>query len=577
LERLLEKLSGQSVQELTRPFLERLGMHSFSFEQQDLPDIEYICGYHDQGQMVEGGRKLFPAMAAGAMGSAQGVAVFLRQLEGAWHQLENPKGISHETARLMLHGSDKGCMDFMGCLMGLGIFVAQAGENKFMLHQGANDGFRCIFLHCFAGPDRGKGVVALCNADLQGVLFNALVTQLILRVSNISGIDYQKFKSDFSAQSLRSEEVVNLGYKNLILDAFKPLQPEAIIKKGPLDPLAPHNLVVGARIQLVTNERFARAENLLSPHLPVFDPALFGEQGKIMDSWETVRHNPLGVDQLVIELKQAAAIKFILLSTKYHHGNHAPGIKLEGKVGDEWQEFLPQTHMEGHAEQRIRLDHPTPVYSQIRISIFPDGGFTRLGLYNELPKEQQSSFLPRDKAQSQVYQDEIPQTKKPLSIPYAPSETEIAQNLQVLKSGEEFNNASAALGAQVLAATNEHYSPARLVLSPFAPINMFDGMESARSRTPGHFDELIIKLALPRKIQRIEMDFTFFVNNNPKAVMVLGLTQGQWVELIPQTEVKPFAGNKKAFAIASEHIFEQIKFRSIPDGGMNRIRVISKV
>ena len=54
---------------------------------------------------------------------------------------------------------DIGSLEFMGCGMGLGIFVGQAGPNRVMVHQAANDGFRGFFFLCFDGPDYGKGLV----------------------------------------------------------------------------------------------------------------------------------------------------------------------------------------------------------------------------------------------------------------------------------------------------------------------------------------------------------------------------------------------------------------------------------
>lgn len=161
-----------------------------------------------------------------------------------------------------------------------------------------------------------------------------------------------------------------------------------------------------------------------------------------------------------------------------------------------------------------------------------------------------------------------------MSIPYDPSESEIQKNWKSVKG--EYNNASLALGAKVMKATDEHYSPAILVLSPFAPINMFDGMESARSRVPGHFEELTVKLAKPAAIDRIELDYSYFVNNNPLFVSVEGKSGGSWKEIIPKTHVKAFAGNVKVFLVEDKATFSEVKVRNFPCGGMNRLKVYSK-
>lgn len=571
LEAIIERLEGRSVSEVTRSFLDSLEMEEFSFDQKNTAGIDYASGYLDDGSLVQGSRKMFPAFAAGAMGTTHAVAHFLEHLEEAYHETNGSGAVTHDAARAMLFGEDLGSKKFMNALMGLGIFIAQAGENKFMLHQGANDGFRCIFLHCFEGPDRGKGLVSICNGDLKGVLFNAEITQLILKELNFSGIDFSKFKSTFSLESLRPEEVVNMGYKNLVLDAFLPNRPEKIEDRGPVDPLANFNLCVGGKILEVSNELFARADNLLSDHLPKFDPELFGKQGKIMDSWETIRHNLSGVDTLIFELKYPARIRYVLLSTKYHTGNFAPKVKLEGYHQGEWVEFLPQTKLQGHSELRIKLFQMTEEFSKIRVSIYPDGGLTRLGLFNEIPTDIEKTF----DGVSRVYEERVPATKKPLFIKYTPSLEEIEKNLNIVEG--KINLASLSLGAKILSATDEHYSPAELILSPFLPINMFDGLESARSRIPGHFEEVVVRLFKLSEIHEVEMDFTYFVNNNPLEVSLEGLKDGQWLELIPKTNVKAFRGSKKIFVINHLENFQDLRLRTYPCGGMNRLKVYGKI
>jgi allantoicase/malate synthase/CubicO group peptidase (beta-lactamase class C family)/2-oxo-4-hydroxy-4-carboxy--5-ureidoimidazoline (OHCU) decarboxylase len=569
LEHLLEKISGKDIRELTKDFLSTLEMDEFTFAQENLPGFDYANGYKDNGELIEGTRKMFPAFAAGALSSSHSVAHFLLSLDKANHDLQGFRGISHDTARLMLHGSDKGCREFMNSLMGLGIFIVEAGENRFMLHQGANDGFRCIFLHCYSGPDRGKGLVSLCNADFKGVLFNAEVTQEILKELKIVGIDYSKFKTDFKSDSLPQEQVVNLGYKQLVLDAFQRTRPEAITDKGPLDPLAPYNLCVGGEVLSVTNDLFARAENLLSDHLPLFNPLLFGKQGKIMDSWETVRHNVSGKDTLHVKLKSPGTVHYLLLSTKYHTGNFSPEVSIEGKVGESWKEILGRQPLRGHSELRLKLAAGIGPVSEIKVHQYPDGGFTRLGLYEKLPESEKASF----DGVSKEYPEKVPAPARPLNIPYEPNQKEITANWKSISG--EFNNASLALGARVLSASDEHYSPASQALSPFAPINMFDGLESARSRRPDHCEELVIKLAKAAPIKRVEFDYTYFVNNNPLDVRVFAKSADKWEEIIPRTRVKAFAGSQKIFTLNSSKTYTELKIENHPCGGMNRVRVIS--
>lgn len=545
LEHLIEALENRPASELVHEFLTKLGIKNTSFNHQP---ASCAHGYRDSGEEIISGRLNFPAFAAGALGTAKDMSQFLAHLTHAFQNLEGSGSISHDTAVEMLHGTDKGCRDFMGCDMGLGVFTLEAGPNRFALHQGANDGFRAIYVHCYSGPDVGKGITVFCNGDNRAVLFISEAVQKILRLLDIQGVDYSKFNAGFQYDGIPQEQIVNLGYKQLIFSAFQPDLPEAIITKGPLDPLATQNLAVGAEIVSVSNQKFARAENLISSHLPVFDPELFGRQGKIMDSWETARHNQNEYDVLMLQLKRASEIRYVSLSTKFHDGNQAEYVRLLGKNNGEWNEIIPKTKMDGHSLLKLALKTPHTC-SQVRVEIYPDGGLSRLGLFGQLPKEIAAEFSASAKCIR--FSDAIPKAKKPMTIPYQADEAEL----------------------KVVKASNEHYGPASQVVSPFPPIHMFDGLESARSRKPGHHEEVVLQLRNDKKITRVICDFKFFVNNNPLKISIDGLANGTWTELVPVTNVKAFAGCSKEFRISANQIFEQIKIKTFPDGGINRIRI----
>ena len=100
-----------------------------------------------------------------------------------------------------------------------------------MLHQAANDGFRGFFLVCFDGPsaDGGPaGLVVLCNGDNGGVLFNCAVARALLASEDafpggVPGLDWSRvpdLADGFDYAGLRQEEIVNLGLRYLVLNAF---------------------------------------------------------------------------------------------------------------------------------------------------------------------------------------------------------------------------------------------------------------------------------------------------------------------------------------------------------------------
>ena len=122
---------------------------------------------------------------------------------------------------------DKGCFDFMHSRMGVGVFVAEAGENKVMLHQAANDGFRGLYMICFDGPaaaSGARGFVLLSNGDNKAMFLNCEVTRILLRGMLPSGVDWDDMqrRNDFDISKLPQEQIVNLGLKEMVLKAFLP-------------------------------------------------------------------------------------------------------------------------------------------------------------------------------------------------------------------------------------------------------------------------------------------------------------------------------------------------------------------
>lgn len=570
LEHLLEVLSGKPADELASEFLASLGLQSLVFSEAAIAGGgEIATGYFDSGEAVPGGRLQFPRFAAGALSSAGDVAKFLADLTIAHRDLESPVAISHDTAVQMLHGRDLGSREFMRCEMGLGVFTIEAGANRFMLHQGANEGFRALFLQCFAGPDRGKGVVLLVNGDNKAVPFIAEAAALLLEELAVDGIDFsslrQQLSRPFDPKGYAQAEIVNLGYKQLLLGAFRRDLPESIARDGARPaPWSHLNHACGAIIINFSNQKFARAENLLSPYPPTFDPELFGRQGKIMDSWESARHNPHACDWLVFQVEKNPSIQFVSLSTKYHDGNHPEFVRVLGRTSStgRWFEIVPKTEMQGHSLRLIELAAPTQPLVDVQVEMYPDGGLTRVGLFTDRPAEleAEAGFKFARESECVRFAEPIPKTLKPLTLPFAASP----------------------LG-RVVRASNEHYGPATQVISPYPPLHMFDGLESARSRVPGHHEEVVIELAQPRRLTHIDLDFTFFVNNNPVAVSLHGwpadaktppsssLSDG-WIELVGKTSVKAYAGGIKRFVFSNPHAIRQLLVRTYPDGGINRIR-----
>lgn len=235
LQHLLETREGKPIAKILEPFLAAAGAAvaaGLSFEQ-NLAHWQYAVGYFNDGSQVQDGRLMFPPLAAGGLGTPAALAEWLRQLAVAYKRPEGCGKISHESAvKMLTPGPDLGCEAFMRSRMGLGMFVLEAGTpgSKWMLHQAANDGFRGFFLVCFDGPDAvdgPRGLVILCNGDNSGMFLNCAVCRLILQSGTIfnpplRGIDWEKVPpiDNFTIDGLKQEEIVNLGFKELVLNAF---------------------------------------------------------------------------------------------------------------------------------------------------------------------------------------------------------------------------------------------------------------------------------------------------------------------------------------------------------------------
>jgi len=231
----------KTIEEITRPWLDSVGLRDFTFSNQS----SYCAFGHLQRRKevapTDGGRLAFPAFAAGGLCTPTALATFLAILSQAYQQPiestpasanssvtnRSPRSVSHQTALDMLGESalqDKGAVAFIRGYVGLGVFVAKAGDNKFMLHQAANEGFRGVYLVCFDGPGKGNGFVLLCNGDNPAVLFQCEACRYLLgnKGFNFSGINFDGLADiqQFDYSTLRQETIVNFGLKELVLAGF---------------------------------------------------------------------------------------------------------------------------------------------------------------------------------------------------------------------------------------------------------------------------------------------------------------------------------------------------------------------
>jgi Beta-lactamase len=219
LQYIIEKHSGQSIVMLIKPFLDALDAQNISFESSLLPYHQYIFGHKDDGSDIEGQYKFFPAFAAGGIGSTSSMLNVLKYLANAYHNQNGSSVISHQTAKFILDGKERD-NEFMGCKIGNGVFILESKFNKYMIHQGANDGFRSLCMYCFNGIDFGKGFVIASTGENNSVIYNSEVSQHIIKSLKFNDVNYSLFTDSIDTTNIKQDEIVNKGYKKMIFSAF---------------------------------------------------------------------------------------------------------------------------------------------------------------------------------------------------------------------------------------------------------------------------------------------------------------------------------------------------------------------
>ncbi|MDO6564260.1 allantoicase [Amphritea sp. 1_MG-2023] len=310
---------------------------------------------------------------------------------------------------------------------------------------------------------------------------------------------------------------------------------------------------LGSQAVFVTDDWFAAVDRMLQPQAPVWKDDVYDDNGKWMDGWESRRKRFEGYDYAIIRLGVPGVIKGVNIDTAFFTGNFPPSASLqacfcpEGDPHDttEWTELLSAVSLNGDSQHLHAIDHAAP-WTHIRLNIYPDGGIARLKIYG---------------------------------IPYL--------DWSSIDANQEIDLAAAINGGRSLACSNEHYGTMSNILNPGRGINMGDGWETARRRTPGN-DWVIIALGHPGEISRVLVDTLHFKGNYPdscsiQAAYVKGGTDEQietqslfWKELLPAQKL----------AMHQEHQFEQqlkplgtithIRLNIFPDGGISRIRLFGK-
>jgi allantoicase len=142
------------------------------------------------------------------------------------------------------------------------------------------------------------------------------------------------------------------------------------------------SILNGGLVVDASDMHFGGRDNIIMP----------GRAKNMGDGWETRRRRGPGFDWLVVRLGTTGLITRVEIDTNHYKGNFpesasieaclALGAPKEALAQAHWREILPRTTLRPHHRHYFskNLEQRGPV-SHVRLSIFPDGGISRLRVY----------------------------------------------------------------------------------------------------------------------------------------------------------------------------------------------------
>jgi allantoicase len=317
---------------------------------------------------------------------------------------------------------------------------------------------------------------------------------------------------------------------------------------------------LGGAVLLANDEFFAPKENLLKPEPPIFIEGKYTDLGKWMDGWETKRKRTPGNDWCIIRLGLPGIIRGVVVDTSYFRGNYPEHCSLEACTFDglptveqlqdsslSWTEILPRSPLAGDSQNPFPIRNDSR-FTHLRFSIYPDGGVARLRVYGEV----------------------VPDWTK------------------LRGPGREIDLAAVENGGLVLSCSDMFFGHRHNLIMPGRAINMSDGWETKRRRGPGH-DWVIIKLGTRGKIERLEVDTSYFKGNFPESCSLEACDRPgastesltdisvPWKSVLPRTKLQAHTRHHFSDELVDAGEVSHVRFSIFPDGGVSRLRVYARL
>jgi len=314
---------------------------------------------------------------------------------------------------------------------------------------------------------------------------------------------------------------------------------------------------LGGKALLCSDDFFAEKENLLKPGRGIFIPDKYTDRGKWMDGWESRRKRVPGHDWCIIQLATSGKIQGVDIDTNYFLGNHPPHASIDAVnvfsnpfkdlESAAWKEILPQSPLQPGSQNFYEISDQN-IYTHLRLHIYPDGGVARLKVYGEVFKD-----------------------------------------WGLVSPDEVIDLAAATNGARSVLCNDMFFSHMDNLIMPGRGINMGDGWETKRNRTPGNKDWVIVRLAHKGVIGKILIDTCHFKGNYPDTCMIEGCSISyrdenkldssaiQWTTILPQSKLSADHEHYFEKEIEDKGPFTHVRLNIFPDGGVSRMRLWGKI
>ena len=166
------------------------------------------------------------------------------------------------------------------------------------------------------------------------------------------------------------------------LRVYGEVRPDFSTATGTIDMVALEN---GGRAIACSDEHYGNMHNL----------NVAGRGVNMGDGWETARRRGPGHDWVILALGQPGVVESVEVDTAHFKGNYPDRVSLEAAMfadGDDaehdssvWQSLLPEAKLDMD-KQHFFEDELSSIgtVSHVRMSIYPDGGVSRLRLHGRI-------------------------------------------------------------------------------------------------------------------------------------------------------------------------------------------------